>query len=99
MPHFIKLHLTRLDELSKVGRKQEPATGSEHLLVGMKIAISVLPSIGVYIRDDARSCVNDDCFDLPAFSNRKFQSEKKSDIGDFAPSRAKTAALYEKLIT
>ena len=76
MPHFIKLHLTRLDEKSKVGRKREPATGSEHLLVGMKIAIPVLSSIGVYIRDDARSCVNDDCFDLPAFSNRKFQSEK-----------------------
>ena len=68
-----------LDERSKAGRKQEPATGSEHLLVGMKIAIPVLLSIS----DDARSCVNDDCFDLPAFSNCKFQSEKKSDFGDF----------------
>ena len=78
MPHFIKLHLTTLDERSKAGRKREPATGSEHLLVGMKIAIPVLPSIGSYISDDrdARSCVNDDCFDLPAFTNRKFQSEK-----------------------
>ena len=72
---------------------------SEQMLVGMKIAIPVLPTLCVYIGDDARSCVNDDYFDLPAFSNRKFQSEKKSDIGDFAPSRAKTAALYEKLIT
>ena len=99
MPHFIKLHLTRLDERSKVGRKRELATGSEHLLVGMKIAIPVLPSIGVYISDDARSCVNDDCFDLPAFSNCKFQSGKKSDFGDFASSSAKRAALYEKLIT
>ena len=51
------------------------------------------------ISDDARSCVNDDCFDLPAISNRKFQSGKKSDFGDFASSTAKRAALYEKLIT
>ena len=55
--------------------------------------------IGVYISDDARSCVNDGCFDLPAFSNRKFQSGKKSDFGDFASSSAKRAALCEKLIT
>ena len=41
------------------------------------------------ISDDARSCVNDDCFDLPAISNRKFQSGKKSDFGDFASSAAK----------
>ena len=99
MPHFIRLHLTTLDEQSKSGRKWEPATVSEHLLVGMKIAIPVLPSIGAYISDDARSCVNDDCFDLPAFSNRKFQSGKKSDFGDFTSSSAKRAALYEKLIT
>ena len=75
MPHFIRLHLTTLDERSKAGREREPATGSEHLLVGMKITIPVLPSIGVYISDDARSYVNDDCFDLPAFSNRKFQEK------------------------
>ena len=99
MPHFIRLHLTTLDERSKAGREREPATGSEHLLVGMKIAIPVLASIGAYISDDARSCVNDGCFDLPAFSNRKFQSGKKSDFGDFASSSAKRAALYEKLIT
>ena len=67
MPHFIKLHLTTLDERSKAGRKRERATGSEHLLVGMKIAIPVLPSVGSYIIDDARSCLNDDCFHLPAF--------------------------------
>ena len=36
-------------------------------LVGMKVTFSVLPSVGAYISDDARSCVNDDCFDLPAF--------------------------------
>ena len=35
---------------------------SEHLLVGMKIVILVLPSIGSYISDDARSCVSDDWF-------------------------------------
>ena len=101
MPHFIRLHLTTLDERSKAGRKRKPATGSEHLLVGMKVAIPVLPSIGAYISDDAWSCVglNDVCFDLPAFSNRKFQSGKKSDFGDFASSAAKRAALYEKLIT
>ena len=87
-----------LDEQSKAGRKREPATGSKHLLVGMKTAVPVLPSIGAYISDDARSRVNDDCFDLSAFSNRKFQSGKKSDFGDF-PSSAKRAALYEKLIT
>ena len=97
MPHLIRLHLTTLDERSKAGRKWEPATGSEQLLVGMKIAIPVLLCIGAYISDDARSCVNDDCFDLPAFSNHKFQSEKKSDFGDFASSSAKRAALYEKL--
>ena len=55
--------------------------------------------MGVYISDDARSCVNDDCNDLPAYSNRKFQSGKKSDFGGFASSSAKRAALYEKLIT
>ena len=99
MPHFIWLHLTTLDEQSKAGRKREPATGSEHLLVGMKIAIPVLPSIGACISDDPSSCVNDDCFDLPAISNRKFQSGKKSDFGDFASSSAKRAALYEKPIT
>ena len=74
------LHLTRLDERSEVGRKWELVTGSEHLLLGMKIAIPVLPSIGWYTSDEARSCVNDDCFDLPAFSNRKLQSEKKNPI-------------------
>ena len=85
MPHFIRLHLATLDEQSKARRKREPASDSEHLLVGKKVAIPVLPSKGAYISDDARSCVNDDCFDLPAFSNRKFQSGKKSDIGDFEP--------------
>ena len=99
MPRFIRLHLTMLDERSKAGRKREPATGSEHLLVGTKIMIPVLPSIGEYISDDARSCVNDDCFYLPAFSNRKFQSGKKSGIRDFEPYAHKTAALYKKLIT
>ena len=64
--------MTRLDERSKAAKKREPVTGSKDLLVGMKIAIPVLPSIGAYISDDARSCVNDDCFDLPAFSNPKF---------------------------
>ena len=88
-----------LDERSKAERKRELVTGSEHLLVGMKIAIPVIPSIGAYISDDVRSCVNDDCFDLPAFSNRKFQSGKKSDLGNFASSSAKRAALYENLIT
>ena len=70
----VKPHLTTLDERSKAGRKREPATGSEHLLVGMKIAIPVLPSIGSFISDDFRSCVNNDCFDLPAlttFSQKK----------------------------
>ena len=67
--------------------------------MGIKIAIPVLPSIGACISDDARLCVNDDCFDLPAISNRKFQSGKKSDFGDFASSAARRAALYEKLIT
>ena len=80
MPHFIKLHLTRLDEQSKAARKREPATGSEHLLVGKKIAIPVLPFIDSYISDDARSCVSDDCFDLPAFTNHKFQSGNKGSI-------------------
>ena len=100
MPHITKLHLTMLNQRSKARRKREPAAVNEHLLVDMKIAIPVLPSIGLYISDDARSCVNDDCFDLPAFANCKFQSEKKkSDLGDIASSPATTAALYKKLLT
>ena len=55
-------------------QKQEPPVASKHLLVGMKIPIPVLFSMGLYTSDDARSCVN--CFDLPAFANYKFQSEK-----------------------
>ena len=31
---------------------------------------------GSYTSIDARSCVNDDCFDLPTFANCKIQSEK-----------------------
>ena len=69
MLHITELHLTMLNQRSKAGRK--PAVASEHLLVGMKIAIPVLPSIGSYISD-----VNDGCFNLPAFANRKFQLEK-----------------------
>ena len=53
-------------------------------VVGMKIAISVLPSIGSNTSNDTRSCANDDYFDLPAFANCKFLSEKKrSDLGQF----------------
>ena len=63
----------------------------------MKIAIPVLPAIGAYISDDARSCINDDCFDLLAFSNRKFQSGKKSDFGDFASSSAKMTCLHRRV--
>ena len=88
-----------LDERFKAGRQREPATGSEHLLVGMKIAIPVLPSKGSYTSVDARSCVNDDCSDLPTFANCKISIRKKSDIGDFEPYARKTAALYEKLIS
>ena len=36
-----------LDKQSKAGRKREPATGSEHFLVGMEIVIPVLPSKGL----------------------------------------------------
>ena len=82
MPYITKLHLATLDERSKAGRKWKPATGSDHMLVGMKIAIPVLPSKGSYTSVDARSCVNDDCFDLPTLANSKIQSEKKSDLGD-----------------
>ena len=85
MPHFIKLHLTTLDERLKAGRQGEPATGSEHLLVGMKIAIPVLPSKVSYTGVDARSCVNDDCLHWRPLQIAKFQSGKKSDIGDFEP--------------
>ena len=99
MPHFIKLQLTTLDERSKAGRKRERATDSEHLLVRMKIAIPVLPSKGSYTSEDARSCVNNDCVDLPTFPNHKISIRRKSDIGDFEPSARKTAALYKKLIT
>ena len=88
-----------LDERLKAGRQREPATGSDHLLVGIKIAIPVLPSKSSYASVDGRSCVNDDCFDLPTFANRKNSIRKKSDIGDFEPYARKTAALYEKLIT
>ena len=54
---FFWLHLTTLDERSKAGRKREPATGSEHLLVGIKITIPVLPSKVSYTSVEARSCV------------------------------------------
>ena len=85
MPHFIKLHLTTLDGRSKQGitvtsHWQRTFTGGHE-----NRDPSVTP-IGSYISDEARSCVNDDCFDLPAFSNRKFQSGKKYDFGDFASS-------------
>ena len=55
--------------------------------------------IGAYIGDDARSCVNDDCFTCRSFQIANFSQDKKSDFGDFASSSAKRAALYEKLIT
>ena len=84
--------MTTLDERSKAGRKREPATGSEHLLVGMKIAIPVLPSKGSYTSVDARTCVNDDYFDLPTLAN---SIRKKSDLRDFASFPAKMAALYK----
>ena len=76
MPHITKLHLTMLNKQSKAERKREPAAASEHLLVGMKIVTPVLPSMGSYTSDDARSCVNDDWFDLPAFANRNYSQEK-----------------------
>ena len=54
MPQITKLHLTMLNQRSKARRKREPAAVNEHLLVDMKIAIPVLPSIGLYISDDAK---------------------------------------------
>ena len=47
------------------------------LLVGMEITIPVLLSKGSYTSVDARSCANDDCFDLPTFANRKIGEKKK----------------------
>ena len=88
--------MNKQEEKQEAGRKQEPVTGSEHLLVGMKIAIPVLPSTGSYTSEDTRSCVNDDCLDLPTFANRKILIRRKSDIGNFEPSAHKTAALYKK---
>ena len=64
------------------------------LLVGMKITISVLPFMGCYSSDGARSCVNDGCFDLQAFANCKISVRKNSGIDNFEASYAKTAALY-----
>ena len=80
------LHMTMLNQRPKAERKWKPAVVNEHLLVGTKIVIPVLPSIGSYISDDARSCVNDDCFDLPALANivcKSQISEKKFNLGDF----------------
>ena len=57
--------------------------------LGMKIVIPVLPSMGSYTGGVAWLCVKDNCFDLLALRNCKFQPEKKSDIGDFEPSGAK----------
>ena len=96
MLHITKLHLTTLNKQPKAGRKQEQATGGKHLLVSMKIATPVLPSKGSYTTEEASSSVNDDCFDLLTFANRKISIRKKSDIGDFEPSARKTAALYKK---
>ena len=61
----------------KARKKREAAIVSEHLLVGMKIAISVFFSMGLYTSYDARSCVNDDCFDMPAYAKHKNFSQKK----------------------
>ena len=94
MLHITKLHLTMLNKQWKAGRKWEPAAAArEHLLVGIKIVIPVLPYVGPYTSDDGWSCVNDDYFDLPIFANCNFQSEK-SPTSDFKPSGAWTAELY-----
>ena len=45
------------------------------LLEGMKIAISVLPSMETNTSNDTWSCVNDD---LPTLAYHKFQAEKKN---------------------
>ena len=58
---------------------------SGHRLVGIKITIPVLPSLGLYTSDNPRSCVIDDCFDLSAFGRRKILVRKM-------------AVLYKKLI-
>ena len=60
--------------------------------MGMKMAIPVLPFMGLYTSDDARSCVNDGCFDNRHFANRKISVRKKSDNGYFEPFDAKMAA-------
>ena len=56
----------------------------------------MLPSKGSNTSVDVRSCVNDDYFNLSTFANCKIQSEKKSDLGYFAFTPGKTAALYKK---
>ena len=84
-----------MPHITKRWWKQEPATASKHLLVGMKIAIQVLPLKDSHISKDARSCVNDDCLDLPTiFAKLQNLNQKKSHIGDFEPSDPKTAALH-----
>ena len=62
------------------------------LQLTMKILIPLLLSMGMYTSYDALSCINDDCFDLLAFTNF---SKKKSDIVDLEPSGAKTTVLYK----
>ena len=49
---------------------------SKRLLVGLKIAISVLSSMALYTSNDTRLCVNGDCFDLPAFAIANFSQKK-----------------------
>ena len=73
---------------------------SEHRLISMKIAITVsqCSSMGLYTSNMTLSHISNDCFDLPAFTNLQKFSQKKSDIGNFEPSHAKTAALYKNLI-
>ena len=74
MMHITMRLLTSLNEQLKAG-KWEPTAASQHLLVDIKIAIPVLSFISSYTSVDAGLCVNDDCFDLPAFVNHKFQSQ------------------------
>ena len=46
--HITNFHSTMLNQRAKAGRKCEPAVASEHLLVGMEIAILWSSSIGLY---------------------------------------------------
>ena len=69
-------------------------------VVGERIVIPVLPLLGLYTNEDARSCTTD-CFFfiLLTFANQKISIRRKSNIAIAVGNIIKMAAFYRILIT